>query len=298
MEELHIYLTNLGNSDVYPLNTPSKFENRINPPIQLNAGGEYEIGLVNCLLPKTHLGIEKYDQNAKIDLWAQSENVKGKIDENNIVLYNVNNVRHIHRYIPQSDIEAGDIAHLVEIVNNEMLKVFRESKKISISRYLKKNKILSYDVKQKRVLLKKSADAEECFLGGEKCSLFITFGTKISEILGFSDFAYYKIYERRELGRSASIPAPYHPKPNAGVEFALIYTDCVERTRYGGQLSNILAALRLDGNSGEPYKTVYKPLSKTYLDEISIVIRDQKGQLINFGRGKTATLLVHIRSYE
>ena len=46
-DEYYVYLINLGNSDVYPDNTPGQFENRLNPPLKLDPNKDYEAALIN-----------------------------------------------------------------------------------------------------------------------------------------------------------------------------------------------------------------------------------------------------------
>ena len=149
-DEHYVYLNNLGDLDIYPLNCPSKFENRITPSIQLNAETEYEIGLINCLLPKSHLAIVYNDQDAAIDLWAEAvtDDVPSKTDEmseidgggRGIDGILIHTGYFIHSYIPQTNFEAGDIEHMVETINREMVAAFRKNHKPPFTKYIKGKK--------------------------------------------------------------------------------------------------------------------------------------------------------------
>ena len=103
MDEHYLYLTNLGDRDVFPDNKPSRFKNRIQPPINLNPDIKYEVGLVSCLFPQNYNCLSNNDPEGCITIMGQYRNRDFVILRDFIV----------HRYTPQMDIEAGDINYIV-----------------------------------------------------------------------------------------------------------------------------------------------------------------------------------------
>ena len=75
-----------------------------------------------------------------------------------------------------------------------------------------------------------------------------------------------------------------------------LYTDIIQPTNFGNQLVKILGCLTLDngGNKGI-HNTLYKTLKNSYIDQISIIISDQNGRVINFKEESTLTCVLHIR---
>lgn len=287
-EEHYIYLTNLGSKDVYETNSPSSFENRLNPPIQLNAEKEYEIGLVNCLYPKEFYGISKNDHSSRIELYATSH-------------VNPDHPYLLHTYIPHTNIVSGDVRHLIDTLNREIPEDFREALKDKFTHFFPAfpgGTIFGWNSESERVYL--GVTNGECFSDDHFCKLVIKFGSRMAEVLGFTSQDNYTVYDSstpvEEATGKVFVPAPFLPRKDGGIDFVVIYADCVAPTRYGGQRVNILEAITMEGTGGRDFhQTTYKPLSKTYLDSIAIIVRDQKGRDIEFGRGKSLTLLVHIR---
>ena len=70
-EEHYVYLSSLGNRDIYQGNDPSQSENRIDPPIQVDPNRDYEVGMVNCLYPKVFYANPKHDYESRIEIWVK-----------------------------------------------------------------------------------------------------------------------------------------------------------------------------------------------------------------------------------
>ena len=282
-QDHYVYLSNLGNRDVFTDNSPSQFENRIVPPIQLDPNQDYEVGLLNCLYPKHYYGIPKNDYTSRIEVWA-----KAHADPNRSYL--------LYTYVPQSNIEAGDTRYMVDVLNLELAVNLQSSLKGQYARYFKTDEFFSYDEKLRRVnlIVRKGG----CTSDDHICSLGLRFGSRTAQVLGFEYPPKYVIYGStvKFVDEATHVPAPYPPRTDGGVDFALIYADCVTPTRYGGQSVNLLEVIAMEAAGGKDFHQIaYKPLNKTLVDAISIKVTDQNGRLIHFGRGTTMTVLLHIR---
>ena len=102
-EEEVVYLTSLGSLDLYPNNTPCTFTNYLTPPIYLDSGREYEVGLVSILYPKHFYAVLKGDSLFSISFIS-------RIGEEEFE----------YTYTPNTNILAGDMSRIVEILNNEI----------------------------------------------------------------------------------------------------------------------------------------------------------------------------------
>lgn len=282
-DEYYFYLTNLGNRDLFPDNKPEEFVNRLNPPIRLDPSKEYEVALVNCLYPRTFFSIPKNDFSSRIEVWAAAHV----------------NPRHsylLYTFIPQTNIAAGDTRYMIHLINQEFTTALAQHLKSQYSRYFKDDGFLQYNKSLRRtdlIFYKGLCRSDDHF-----CRLSVKFGSRMAQCLGFEFPGEYPIYDAlspfdEEIAR---VPAPFLPRQDGGVDFALIYTDCVTPTLYGGQMVNLLSAVTMESTGGRDFnQIVYKPLNKKYIDSISIKVADQRGRSIHFGWEKTMVLLLHIR---
>ena len=282
-DEHYVYLTNLGNRDVHPDNTPGQFENRLNPPLHLDPNKDYEVALVNCLYPKTFYSIPKHDYSGRIEIWATAH-VK---PEHSYLLYT---------FLPQSNIEAGDTRYMIHVLNAELSIALKDSLRNQYSRYFKSESFFQYNEALRRTDLmvhKGICTSDEHF-----CKLAVRFGSRMAQCLGYEFPAEYTIYDAIVpfADDITPVPAPFPPRQDGGVDFGLFYSDCVTPTMYGGQMVNLLAAVTMETAGGRDFHQVtYKPLNKSLIDSISIKVTDQKGRSINYGWEKTMVVLLHIR---
>ena len=282
-EDHHIYLCNIGNRDIYPENVPGQFENRLNPPLQLDPSKEYEVAMINCLYPKHYHGITKGDYKSRIELWGTLKTPSGGWEQH-----------HITTYIPTSDMDVNNLHQLLETLNLGMLAKFEKALGARLKHYLSKGlDMFHYDEKLDRVRL--TVYAGDCVSDDAFCELTLRLGSKIAEILGMMDSIEHKLFQTKMVKHYTI--APYPPRRDGGVDFALFYTDCVSPTRFGGESVNLLEAMSMTGTGGSDLHRVnYKPLSKTYLDAIAIKVTDQVGRPIGFDSRSSMAVVLHIRS--
>ena len=70
----------------------------------------------------------------------------------------------------------------------------------------------------------------------------------------------------------------------------------VQPTRFGGQLVSILDAFTLTLGGVKAYSNeIYKTISKSHIDSISIKLRDQHGRRVLFAKTDSVTIALHIR---
>lgn len=283
-EEHYVYLSNLGNKDIYPNNVPSQFENRLNPPLQLDPNKSYEVAMVNCLYPKTFYSIPKNDYSARIEIWANAH-----ADPDYTYL--------LYTYLPKTNIEAGDTRYAIHVINNELVITLRNFMKNFFSRYFKKDEFFQYNKNLRRtdILVHKGS----CVSYEHFCKLSVRFGSRMAQCLGFTYTEKYTIYDGTVPTSDEDIsviPSPFPPREDGGVDFAMVYSDCVTPTMYGGQMVNLLEALSMENSGGRDFHQItYKPLNKSLIDTISIKVLDQRGRDVNYGWDKTMVVLLHIR---
>lgn len=291
-EEHYIYLSSLGNRDIYPGNVPNQFENRVDPPIQLHPDKEYEVGMLNCLYPKVFYALPKNDLESRIEIWVK---IHSKPRQPYL----------LYTYVPQSNIQAGDVKYMLNILNKEMsvalrnamtMESVRNAMRTEISHYFASNDFFTYndELQRTNLVVRKGL----CISNNHFCKVSMRFGSRIASILGFDYPADYVIYSPTVPfdDKVTHVPAPYPPRMDGDIDFAMFFTDCVTPTRYGGQTVNLLEAITMEKTGGGDFHQIaYKQLSKSFLDTISIKVTDQNGRLIHFGRGKSMTVLLHIR---
>ena len=119
------------------------------------------------------------------------------------------------------------------------------------------------------------------------------FSHKASSLLGFRHDTEYMIYgtQRADVISSFTLPSE-----NCGVDYIHIYSDIIHPSPYADGLVNILDCFHLDnGRNKGMHNTLYKPLNTKILDEISIIITDQRGRDIRFSENASVTCVLHIR---
>lgn len=119
----------------------------------------------------------------------------------------------------------------------------------------------------------------------------------MAKSLGFDYPAEYIFCDVMTLSEQTThVPSLYPPRGDGGMDFALFYTECVRPTRYGGLSINLLEVLTMDGAGGRDFRQIaYESLNKHLIDSISIKVTDQNGRPTPFGRGKSLTVVLHIR---
>ena len=127
----------------------------------------------------------------------------------------------------------------------------------------------------------------------------ITFKELLAEALGYNANEEYVIfttlskeYNRYDLNQYAPRP----PRKDGGVNNILIYSDISERINYGSQLTNIIDVLPTEGGTMKIKTIFYKKLRPLReINDVSIMLRDQRGKPILFADGSDVLVVLHIR---
>lgn len=266
-----VYLTSLGSLDLYPNNTPCTFTNYLIPPIYLDSRREYEVGLVSILYPKHFYAITKGDSLFSISFIS-------RIGEDEFK----------YTYTPNVNILAGDMSHIVEILNNEIyerLKVHLEN--YNIESIVRNQALFSWNGNNVKI---------HCTRGEEKNKLqiSITFSSGIGEVLGYRSDTLYTFHAKDLY--SEYIVNPIKASPLKGVEYLYVYCDAIVPTYFGGQLVNVLDCFPLKTNFNKGINnTIYRRVNKLNIGDISLFITDQKGRRIPFAEGDGITCILHFR---
>ena len=274
-----IYLTSSGSQDLYPNNNPGNFVNRLSTPVILDTNTEYEVGLVSILYPDQYYAILANNENYNIIVYTYQKNIPTTTLE---VKMNKN-------------ILAGNMGKIVKIVNDNLLQ-YMEAHYHQLFPHLfsKDEKIICWNDTERRVeILSKQSNPEVRITRDIKKNA-IKLNQGLASVLGYDTRVQYAVYSQRkslEIYKSS-----FPPSPRCGVDYIYLYTDIIQPSNFGGQLVNILDCFTLQngGNKGI-HNSVYKTLNTSFIDQISIDIRDQKGRRIYFLDDSTLTCALHIR---
>ena len=281
MEREHtIYLTSTGSLDIFPENNACKFINRLASPINLDPNYDYEIGLVSILYPNDYYAIIGHQYKNSISFITQLKGNKGLSR---------------FTYVIQNNILAGDIKNLIQVINNELILRLAIYYDRNYTTLFPTNKILFWDTYTKKTGITYTGIPHSIKISkGDVQNVSIRFGEEIANVLGFRSDTEYEIYGTQDDKTKTLSQITVNDK--CGVEYMYLYTDIIQPTNFGNQLVNILDCFTFDqGNNKGIHNTLYKPLNTPYIDQISIMITDQKGRAINFKQDTTLTCVLHIR---
>ena len=81
----------------------------------------------------------------------------------------------------------------------------------------------------------------------------------MAHCMGFDSLVEYPIYDSIipfTKNAVTYIRAPFPPRQDGGIDFALLYSDCVTSTMYGGQMVNLLAAAARETAGSRDFRQV------------------------------------------
>ena len=274
-----IYLNSTACADIFTNNKPAKFVNKLQSPIQLNANIEYEIGLVSILYPTEYYGLLADNTDYAINIFSEI-----KINSKEIVTEK-------YSFIPNKNILAGDIRKLVQSLNKDLnneLKIYYGK---NLNKYIhSKNLLIWREDDQHIELVYTQAKSNE---NSNVVKISLVFNTEIAQILGFRSDTQYQIFGLEKNLNNLSL---YPSSSNCGIDFVHVYTDIVQPTPFGGQMVNILDCFAIQNNGSKGiHNTIFKSLNTTLIEQISILITDQKGREIQFREFSSVTCILNIR---
>ena len=287
MESHHIYVTSTADGDIYP-NTSTSFTNNIQT-LTLDKDVEYEIGLLNVMLPRQYYIVKPGEPECGIHFEYGMKSAPGS----SFIQWNT-----LSRSI-NVNILSSDTGYLLLCVNNIITAFIEEVL------HEDKHDLLKYF----RDVLVDSPRNDHltmmCYIGYHPKIVYIkvSFDARLAQVLGFLPNTGYDLFSSPAWSEEPKAPThvrQYGHAPlleNGDVQCVLIYTDLVNPSRYAGKNVNILDAFSLSGGLTKcVHPTIYKPLKSKVIDSISIKLTDQKGRPIYFEEGYPVTCLLHIRS--
>jgi len=278
-EEHIIYASSSAGGNTFEGNTIDRFTNRLNSPLSLNQYVQYEVGLTSILYPNNYYAVLSNDEKYSISLLV---NIKAK-----------KRITHSYKYICNRNIVAGDINHIVDMLNDDFIKEIKVYLHHQYKKCIKDDVVIKWDSREKRVKLNYVESSQNIKRGdAEKISIHIS--KDLCQLLGYRNDTSYEIYGQQKKN---SIIGPFPPLPMCGVEYLYIYCDFVQPSIFGGQLVNILDCFTFqNGTNKGIHNTIYKDMNSNFIEQISIIVTDQDGRRIHFYEGSSITCVLHIRS--
>ena len=271
-DDFYVYLYSESNKDTYKNNKGSRFTNVINPPLRLS--DEYNVAVENVIFKPRIICIPKNDEKYKIELIFR--------------LHGADKVHLKIEYVPSIDVIGKDIQDIITLLSID----FKECLK---SRYniLTRNKVIfAYDRNQKRArfsqlrLVSPAEAADAPALKDKFVEITWKFSPKICELLGI-------ISPVQKTFLPVCDVTPKVPDP---LECIYIYSDIVIASNYAGQSVHLLDIIPMEGTySKSGTQTLYKTVSKNFLDTISIKMVDKHGEFIKFEEGIDVVIVLHFK---
>ena len=285
-------------------------------PIRLDSGTVYECGVCEVLMPTSRLGV--LSDEVEFGLTIDYEDNKGKITE-------------LFQYKPKVSCKSDDdIDYIVKKLTQDIAAQYAEKVESRIWHELGddpygsdddlRKKLIPFDflqVDNERGLVYFTCnEVNDSFKEVEgrnyprvqrsvavqdlppwqitNRSIGITFHVGLARILGMKSNTRYLIKDKLD-SRKRKVFAPFYPQPKGGSGFIFIYTDIVELTRFGNQLTSIVDTRTIHGKKSNTNTTYFpvKPLSE--INSIGISIYDQDGIPVRFIDGSDVIILLHIR---
>ena len=272
-----LYVSSSACRDIYINNSVNRFINRLSNPITLNPHIEYEVGLVSILYPSQYYVIANNDKCLSINTYI---NTSGGKTEMNTYIYRCN-----------KNIVGGYIKDIIEILDEDLMHELRVYYDSDYGKYIKKNTVICWDERERRVGLKYVR--ETSIKSGAVSKITINMSKSLGRILGFRGDVDYEIYGLR---KKSNILAVNIPIPSGGLDYIYVYCDIIHPSPFGNQLVNILDCFTFHNGSNKGiHNTIYKSIKNKFIDEIAIIITDQNGNGIHFCEGTSITCVLHIR---
>lgn len=277
MAERLLYVCSDSSLDLFPANTPSAFINKLYDPIILDNKIDYEVALKNIIYPKTHYIPQK---NLKICIKYEKSTLN----------------KYIHK-IDMSKIIGGDMTRILEAINEDINENLLIAVKKTTGIIIPKNSIVfTYHPGINRVVinLKKKIILPSNITSGY---VGLEFDKEGSDMLGFSgnEILYVFTNKREVIFNETGVKAVNPPDPESGINYMLIYSDLIDPINFGDQLVSLLGVVDINTLRSNYDPTMYKPLNKKIIDQVSIKLADQKGRLIQYNDKCSTVCVLHLR---
>jgi len=267
-DEFFVYLFSSLNKIEYPKNSPWGFTNIISP--KLNLDDSYEVGLANISFNNRLALIKKYDNDYRIIINIKDKK-KSDIQPKVVV------------YIPQKNLEGETIHELIQNFNTDLVNYLISQDVIVIEDNMNHPIIFSYKentpyVKFNNLKLKNQEKYKQI-------SILWRFTQEMKHILGLQLNWFHNT--------PVFVKPPSFPDRS---NLLLVSTDIVTPSYFAGQLVHFLDVIPLNHMFTKTLKsTLYKRVSKTQIQDISIKITDEKGVAVKFNEDEEIFVVLHFR---
>ena len=272
-----IYLSSSDSCNLFTENNPGRFINRLATPIVLDSNIDYEIGLVSILYPDQYYAIQANQDDYNILIHTTQEGH----EKRNSFTVKIN-----------KNILAGEMRKIIKVINRNLIDYLKVHYYDFFPLIIGDRSVIKWNEMEDRAEILFNQGSNDSTTDIKEINLQM--GNGLAEILGFRGDTEYTIFSVNEGFKNMLSNIP--PSPRCGVDYIYLYTDIIQPTRFGGQLLNILDCFTLQnvGNKGV-HNCIYKPINTNFIDQISIIITDQRGRFIYFRDDATITLALHLR---
>lgn len=262
-DSVFVYLSSSFNKTQFPSNTPNGFTNLIKPTLSLDS--TYDVALENIIFEPKINTIKAYDERYIVEIKISFVHENGGLSGGRV------------RYIPMIDLKADNIYQLVQFLNNDLI------------HFLKRQRMISQ--KQKHVFRLRPfstlVEFEELTFDEKYRKVVVTW--TLSK--GYADIM--GVNERTFVNKPVIVDPPKFPKQLNSI---YVYTDIVEPTYMGDQTVHMLDIIPMNhmlykkGNL-----TLFKRVSKSLIDDISIKITDEQGHPVSFTEDVCINIVLHFK---
>ena len=265
-DSIYVYLSNLGNKIEYPKNTASSFTNLIKPPLRLSE--DYSVGLKNIFFKQEFYSVKYNDSAYSIRIsivYREGGNTKGGESV---------------KYTPTTSFTSNDINHLVASINNDLRTFLVKNRFISPTQ----GAIFFVHQMSGFVIFDNLLILNPTNFPTDDVVIKWEFSKQIADVLGVA---------HGETTRPRAVKLPSLP---GKLSKAIVYTDIVKTSRHGIQEVSILDILPVSNiYSKNSTDVIYKKLKMNYIDEISIIMKDEFNNLIPFTDDVNVTAILHFK---
>ena len=271
-EDFHVYLFSSLNKTEFTRNCPSSFTNLISPNLNLDDG--WEVGVKNIMFGGDLAAVKKGDCNYHFTVSIRDNKKKKTLRE------------YVYR-APKIDIKGSTLTEIICNLDRDVVNFLVNHKVIEISHLKEIPSIFSYKNGENFVKYTPISLASKFFntLSVVHYSVTWSVSPSIQKLLGLKDPSFVNI--------PTFTDNPVYPQtPN----LLLLHSDIVVPSFFAGQLVHFLDVTPL-GNAF--YKSrenmIYKQVSNTSIQDISIKLTDENGELIPFLEGDQVFIILHFK---
>ena len=266
MDEFYVHLCSEFNKDTFPENIHNSFTNLISPEIQLDS--DFEVGVSNIIFEPHLYTIRKNDENFGIKFNVQF----GTEDTMGLSGYNL-------KYTPTTDIAADNIYNLLKEFDKDLVAFLHRQ---SVMRKLQTT-IFKYNRSLKFPIFNQLRIINKTKYKHHSVKWYLSYG--IAKLIGVAELEFINKPEFY-----------FVPKFPTRSDFLNVYCDIVQPSYVGQQLVNILDVIPMTHMySKTVMMNMYKRVSQTHIQDISIKISDETGRSAAFSDTVKMYIILHFR---